>query len=801
MTITESFLFRCCVFEPMILAEVESALAIERVLNRPWPLPIWLTILLALIVAAALAGLYGSERGDARKFTRVILALTRFILLALVLWMLAGWNWLRFKSDKPELIIAIDRSASMQTRDFAVSGTSQDGLLNSSQPSSSEQPSRFESTVSLLKSFPAATWKSLDDRYQIRWVTVADQVQNLDSSADMSQTFDTIRADATQSRLGESLAALLQQQVGRPTTAIILLTDGITTGGLSLPDAAAKARSMAVPVYTVAMGQELAQPDIRLADLLVDEAVFLGDEVNLQFTLSGTDIDRATIEVRLNDVASGEVLDSSKMDLSRQGNQHQARLRFVPHRTGEIALSISASQVAGETNIENNVIERSITVRDQSIRVLMVHQTPNFELRFLKNLLERVRQPGDKGARAFELDYVLQDADAAFVDQDESAIRLVPSDRDRLSTYDVVVLGDFDPSLISRGTQSAISEHVSMRGGGLILVCARDYSPVLLQGAPMAAILPVEFARQNQTQYAELRQLRWQPTVIGQSALPLQLTPESEQNAKLWQALPGPEWVQAFSSIKPAAQVLAVAQPANSTSSSTGEPLLVSHFAGAGRVIVQASDETYRWSSFAGNDLFHQRYWIQMLRWLSRGRLSQSGESTLATEPRRVNLGEPLRLVARLKTSDALAAGGECRVTIERADGVRTELTLPRVAGAANVFQLTKSDFLAGSHRVLLSHPVLDDPPSTSFNVTAPPGEQANLRSDWAGLRAVADKSRGKFYLPEDTRNLFEELPPGTTVRMGSLPPEPLWNHPLVATAFFTLIAFEWLLRRRCRML
>ena len=786
-----------------VVAVADTAPAIESVLQRNWPLPIWLTVLLAATMTAAVAYLYVTDRGDSSKSLRAIMALSRIALLGLTVWMIAGWNWLRFKSDKPELVIVVDRSASMATRDYE--STNSTPPVQSSTPQQTDgPPTRFESALALLKNYSPATWKTLEQRYQVRWMTMAESMQLLDTSAGFMSALQSVPPDALQSRLGESLGSLLIQQLGRPTAAIVLLTDGITTSGPTLAEAAAKARSQTIPIHTVAIGRELAQPDVRLSDLLVDEGVFLGDEVSLQFTLSGTDIDRASIRVRMTDVSTGEELDSTNMVLTRDGSQHQVRLRFVPNRIGEIALSIAASQVPGETNLENNVLERSLTVSDQSIRVLMVYKTPSFEFRFLKNLLERVRQPGNKLVRAFEIDCVLQDADVDFVNQDDSAMRLVPGDRETLSKYDVFVFGDFNPSLISRGIQSSIVEQVSSGGSGMILACSPDYSPSALSGWPLAAIFPVEFAARGTNHESNPEQKRWQPTNIGQSSLPLQLIAGTEENSKLWRSLPGPGWTQDFSAIKPAAQILATLDSAvgNSTDGPGNvKPILISHFVGAGRVVVQATDETYRWSSYGGNDLYHQRYWIQMLRWLSRGRFSQNDKSTIVAEPRRVNLGNPVRIVARLRPQDALAAGDECRVSIERADGVRTELSLPRVVGAANLYQATKHDFVAGNHRVILSHPAVSEPPSTSFSVTAPPGEQANLRADWAGLRATSETSRGRFYLPDQAQQLFDELPRGTAVRMGALPPQPLWNHPLVALTFFVLITLEWILRRKCRML
>jgi hypothetical protein len=87
------------------------------------------------------------------------------------------------------------------------------------------------------------------------------------------------------------------------------------------------------------------------------------------------------------------------------------------------------------------------------------------------------------------------------------------------------------------------------------------------------------------------------------------------------------------------------------------------------------------------------------------------------------------------------------------------------------------------------------------FTVTAPPGEQANLRADQEGMRQLAEYSRGKAYNSDSARSLFEQLPLGKPTRLGNLPPLPLWNSHWIALTFVLLLTAEWLLRRRARML
>ncbi len=777
---------------------------VESVLHADWPIPLWLTIVIAVIAIALVGGLYFCERGRAGRGWRLLLTGIRFTLLALVIWMWAGWSWLQFRSDKTELLMLIDRSASMETRDVPMGSAS----LKSTK-------TRLATVMQILKSIKPRDRERLARNYQIRMLAVDEAVEPMNVSLETIGELEQMVASGPQSRLGDSLSSIIGSQAGRGTAAILFFSDGINTSGAPLSAAAAQARAAGIPIYAVTAGQELALPDAKLADLLMDEAVFLGDQVTMLVTVSVTDVEDVKLALRLRDHRTGEVLDQKPVKLSKQHSQQQLSLAFIPKKPGEVTLQLDVSEVTGEINLENNVLQRSIQVQDKTLRVLLVQRQPSFEFRFLKTLLQR-SQATDARSASFELNSVLQEADAEYVEQDAAAIRLVPSDIEILSNYDVFIFGDISPELISRSAQQAVYEQVTAAGAGCIFIAGRDTPLTSLAGWPLGDLLPVQFRSSvNNSAIANdpATLYYWSPTAIGSAALPMQLAENADASTKIWSAIPPA--VSLFTSFNPkvGSQVLAIgaAQPPADLGA-TGQPpresqsqppLLISQFAGAGRVALQATDETYRWSSFGGSDRYHQRYWEQMLRWLSRGRLSGDGrQSRLVVEPRRSKLSQPIRFELQLgKDADAKALEGRAELTIEDAAGKKSSLPLARDVGANRVFSATKSDLPPGAYRAVVFQPSLPQPPAESFAVVTPPGEQANLRADWGAMRQLAEQSRGRFYLAHEAQHLFDDLPTGKPARLGTLPPLPVWNSPWVAAAFVLLITTEWLLRRRSQML
>lgn len=771
----------------------EMTTSVESVLETGWSMPLWCTFLLAAFAMAFAASLYWSERGSAGKPMRLLLATIRGLLLLSVLWMLAGWSLQKFKTEQPELAIVIDRSASMATQDSRVNRPGEDAQLQS----------RIDAAAELLKQIRPAARQSLLENYQIRWFSVAESLEPTPSLFSSTAQAE-LNANGSQTRLGDALTRLIERQAGHGTAAIVLLSDGINTAGVGLSEVERVARAAAIPIYSVVTGRQFALPDVRLADLLMDREVYFGDRVAAQVSVVASDVQQAEVRVTLREASSGMKLDETNVTINSTQNQQTAHLSFVPDHPGELHLQIEVSSIDGETELANNVLAATVDVQDKTIRVLLVHEKPSYEFRFLKSLLERTTQAGETTRSSFELRSVLQESDPDYVDQDPSALRLVPSNPQTLSDFDVFIFGEFNPNLVSRHSQQVIYDSVTESGSGCIFIYGAGAPARNLQGWPLADLLPIQAAGADEFLPRPADQLfHWQPTPLGASALPMQLAATPKQSQAVWEKLPRFSSLSEAGKTKIGAQVLA-----NAVGGGTVVPLLITQYAGAGRVALQRTDETYRWTSFGGSDLYHQRYWGQLLRWLSRGRLGLDVQvSELLVEPRQSKFGQSLRFEARIGQEVAEADLPEVvQVVVENGpqsgETMALEtLALSRSAHSNRIYQTTTNSLKPGSYRGLLVQPATASPPSQQFSIATPPGEQANLRANVEGMRSLAMLSRGKFYRVEEAETLFEDLPLGKPTRLGTLPPIPLWNSPWVALLFIVLITLEWLLRRSVRML
>lgn len=721
------------------------------------------------------------------------MAVLRFSLLVLVVWMLAGWNWLRVRTEPPELVIAVDVSESMQTNDGATSATG----ATSAASNSSTQTTRLQRAQQLLR-LSDAQLADLNSRYHLRLYAVADDALQVNSQVavaqeDLAKLTDSNALDFKKnaSRLGDSLSRIVQRQAGRGTAAIVFFSDGITTSGTSLSDAAERARRAAIPIQAITLGRQSAQPDLRITDLLCEDRVYLGDRVTIDATIAASEVQDQSATLNLIDAGTGKVLAQKSIRVSSAQSQQTVQLEFIPDKPGELKLKVALDPLPGEINIANNAIEHPIVVENRTIKVLLVFGNPSYEFRFLKHFLERSTENSENRSASFELKSVLQDGDLDYVLQDSSAQRFVPSDTSVLEEFDAFIFGQFEPNIIPRGAQQAIVRAVTQGGAGCIFVAADGGFVQRLSGTPLASLLPVEAAEKSVLHGS----FTVASTKLGESSLPLQWASSAAERSGIGQKLPALQSILRVQGLKPGAQVLAEAV----SNADEHNPLLISQFAGAGRSVLLATDETYRWTGAFGSDAIHQTFWGQTLRWISRGKLSSLNQAELLVEPKQSVVGSPVRLRLRLPTGISLPESATVRLSSSDG-GVRSE-TLARIAGTSNSYQCILNQLGAGNYRAVVTSPTLTDQPAVDFSVTSPPGEQANLQADSAAMKQLAVASRGKQYDDSNAGDWLKELPAGRPTRLGSLPPEPIWNSAWIAALFVGLITAEWLLRRHARLM
>ena len=737
---------------------------------------------------------YLRERCEAGRGVRLLLSVVRLSLIALVLLVLVFQLHINFtRMSLPQLAVVVDRSASMETVDDYRENAVTEELEHLVKKSDFTPASRWNIVRSVLLEGDAAPLKELADRYSLRFYTMASRAQQ--ESQDVAMLADALRkmeADGTSSRLGMSLQSVLEDLRAQRPAAVLVFTDGITTEGISLVDAAIYARSQAVPLYLVGIGSAEKVSKLELSDLVVDEIVFVNDYVDFDFKMTPYSLEGKEVDLVLKDKATGEELARRRVVAGKDGIARREKLSHRPTRLGTMEYVIEVANLEDTLKGERPQLSREIEVRDDPIKVLLVGAVPSFEYQYLKNLLER--------DHTLDLNVVLQEADIEYPQQDQYALPLFPVSQQQLFAYDVLILGDVNLDLLSHRDMENIVAFVKEKGGGLLLSAGSRFRADAYKATPLAELLPVEFQDSSQGSDNDLSEgFRIEPTPLGMTSPHMQLGDTRAETEAIWKALPKVYWMASGGNLKPGARVLAE----RSESDGGGEtiPLFVVYYVPPGKVLWQGTDETYRWR-FRLGDAVYARYWVQAIRYLSRTKLLGEKGVELSADKIEYQRGEPVQLRVRFFDERLVPTADDGVAVVVDGGGKRQRVPLTRSLTSRAIFESTRTNFATGNYEVTLAKPGLaKTPASIKFTMVAPPGESARSETDQKQIRLAAKRSRGRSYDVVDMGEVFAQLPTGKPVKVASLPPLPLWNNWRFLLLFVFLLIIEWLLRKRLGML
>jgi uncharacterized membrane protein len=773
----------------------------QRSFSHTWDWPPWVTLLLLILLLSFVLRTYRREPLVGR-WRWLPLVVMRFALIGLVLFMMYGWVMHRHRTELPELIIAVDTSESMAMVDVY-----RDRRVNQAvHEYFAADPSRLGQAKSLLTSDSHGWLESLEQHYRVKVFAIGDGVREVSAEAngDHSRVSLLSPTDAT-SRLGAAVREIIDRQRGRSTAAMVLLTDGITTEGTTLREAAAYAQSKSLPLYIVGLGSEQPPRDIRLSDLLVDEIAFVGDVLNFDVQLHSLGLAGRQATVRLTRDEATTPLAEVTVDLTNDDMSLGVRLSHRPQMEGDFNYLLEVDSFSDEPNHENNRLTRRISVRNSTIRVLLVQASPSYEFRYLQNLLSRATKRGAPEEKAIELTTVLQEADLEYLAEAGAAVTSFPVQRDELFRYDVIIFGDANPRFFSRSALENVREFVEERGGGVVFIAGPNYFPKLYGATPLAQLIPFDLATASlpAEEVVVSDSFRLRPTALGLDSPTFQLGDSAEGSRLVWSRLPELRWLLEISEVNTTAMVLAE-HPTRRGLSGRPLPVVLMQFVGAGKVIFHATDETYLWARHQGDDQFYGRFWHQTIRYLSRSKLLADRQPIeVTTDAQQYVQGDTIRL--RVLFRDERLAPVEDNgviVDLESEPGRRQSVVLTRAAADRGLFEKMLSDLAVGKYQAQLAAPVVSPQPvPRQFSIASRMNERSRLEMDANELKAAATISQGRFHTIRNASRLLNALPSGDQVRVESSPPRPIWNASWLAALFVALLVSEWILRKRAGLL
>lgn len=714
----------------------------------PWSLAL---SLLALAVTAALCYIAWRRSGYRRSIG--ILEAIRFLLVlgAVLLLNQPEWTELYRPSEKPTVLVLQDATRSMDTRDVLPSG------------SVSGQAITRREAVSRMSD--PSTWDSLKGRMQV-----------------ITQSFGTERSQGTD--LYVPLAEAPDRY--RNLMAIVLISDGDWNEGLPPVQAATSLRLRNVPVLAVPMGSSSRLPDVELLSFDVPTFGIINKAVRIPITVESSLPREHQTTVVLKASNGDEV--KHELRIAAMGRTTDAIL-WKPQSEGQFTLSLTIPSNAQEVILDNNQREAPITIRQEKLKVLVVESTPRWEYRYLRNALSRdpgvevsclLFHPGLSKTGGGNRDYIAQ----------------FPETLEALSQYDVVFIGDVgtDEQQLTPEQCRLLKGLVEHQASGLVFMPGAQGRQFSLVDTPLGDLMPVIFDDAQLNGWGSRTPNQFELTETGRRSLLTKLADTPDENLLVWENLPGFQWYAPVLRAKPGTEVLCVHQEA--TNQYGRLPLLATRTFGAGKVLFMGTDGAWRWRKGV-EDLYHYRFWGQVVRWMAYQRHMAHGETMrMYYTPEQPQIGQTVSLSANvMEANGEPLETGQVSVRIVAPSGKAETLRFSAAGHEWGAFTAQYVPAEPGPHSMTLFCKETGATLESTLFVQGALLERLGKPARPEVLEEIARVSRGEVIAADKLEQVVQTLsalpdPPPVIRRVQ------LWSHPFAAGLWLVLVTVFWVGRK-----
>ena len=622
---------------------------------------------------------------------------------------------------------------------------------------------------------------ALADRFALRLFSFSSTTDRIDTVGDVG-------FGGTQTHLGQALTRAHEELSGVPLSGLVVVSDGADNADDPLADALLPLQAAGVPVFTVGLGREEYSRDIQLSRVETPRSVLKGAALVVDVVVAQTGYRGQTVNLQVED--EGRIVADQEVILPDDGEPTTVRVRFTAADAGPRLFSFRIAPEPDEMVTQNNVRHALIVVEDTREKILYFEGEPRWEVKFLRravaddeNLQLAVLQ------RTAENKFMRMDVEDA-----EDLIGGFPRTREELFGYRAIILGGIEANFFTPDQLRMISDFVSERGGGLLMLGSqRSYAEGGYAGTPVADVLPVVLDESDvDGEEGFFVETNVRPTRAGATHPSTQIADTEEASAARWLELPPITLVNAIREVKPGATELLT---------SGDESLVVLAFQryGAGKSLAFPVQDSWIWQMHADipvDDQTHEILWRRLLRWLVDGVPDQ----VVANVPKdRVELDETVMLNAEVDDASYEEINtSQVSAWITDPDEELIEVPLDWTADRDGEYAASFTPRKEGLYEVRIEATTdaeLLGSDTAFFRVTPSDAEYYDSTMRAPLLERVAEETGGRFYTTDSVDTLVDDIQTvggGVTV----IEERDLWDMPALLFLLFTLLLGEWGYRR-----
>ena len=441
-----------------------------------------------------------------------------------------------------------------------------------------------------------------------------------------------------------------------------------------------------------------------------------------------------------------------------------------------------------EASLDNNQAQFVVSVTEKQIRILLVDAYPRWESRYLAAMFDRDKRIQlDRRYHAIPTSY-------------PNSKSLFPETQGEIDQYDIIIIGDLLPEELGTDTPRRLAQFVNVRGGFLIFLAGSRAMPKNYLLGSISDILPVRVQSKSDTMQYTGRNVRLAYNNIHDPITAI--LQDTDLNRQLWSSLTPLKWVEIGVIAKSDAKVLLETADEDKTL------VLVTAQSGAGRVLYFGTDESWRWRDRLG-DHIHKSFWMQAIRW---GLLVQfhGKDPRLQVSMNKLFMrpDETAELLVRAILEDGTVPneGLVLEISTLNEDGLtvgKTEmLTLSPIVDSHGLFKQSIGRLPVGRYQIKIR---CKDPAFAGLEEIREFVIQDNenrewldLNSDHAALERFVAAGGGIAGDVVSADDVFNHLAERLTISERHIHETiSLWNGYIVILVIITLLAAEWIWRKR----
>ena len=643
-----------------------------------------------------------------------------------------------------------------------------------------------------------------------------------------------LAATGTESRMGDAINSILEQERGSPLAGIVVISDGRSNAGVDPLMTISEATLQGVPIHTVGMGTAKNPLNVRTVDIEAPKRVFPGDRFRLTALLQASGLEGKQITVQLRRRPGGQknagmaIEEERTITLESDDTMSSLSFDILPREIGSWIYEVKALPPEQDSNPMDNSLESEVRVVEPKSTVLIIAGGPTREYQFVRNLL--FRDP------TVQSHVFLQTSGPGVSQEAKKLLTEFPKTRVEMSQYDCVIAFDADWTALEFEQVDVLEKWVSEQAGGLVIVAGpvstpkwagssgngnrkaeviRNLSPVVVntRGSRMVSIgrfesetaWPLEFAGDA-----------WQTDFI-------QVGKSVEESRNIWGRFRGLYSFFACDEPKPGATPIAYFSDPSTMTGGKKPIYLATQFYGAGRVAFQGGGEFWRLREVG--DGYFDTYYTKLVRWAGQGRLLRdSDRGILLLDKQQAIMGEQVMVRAVLRDAQFQPTLlPDVKATLLEPSGRTTPLVLtpipdPSQPGVYLGQFFTKA---TGTYEVQLPVGGLADQKLLTQQVTVrvPALEIQRPQRNDPLLGELANRTGGKYWIGMDSLLPIPSAAANATAGIGSSLPQSIESRDqtnflpgspdrefqqrlmgILMALIVGCLCMEWLIRRLSRL-